>query len=201
MCTSPLPDTPLRRQYFSDVTVTPTAVPGVLLIEPVVYRDDRGFFVEAYRRERYEASGIRADFVQHNHSRSVRGVLRGLHFQKAHGQGKLVRVSSGTVFDVALDLRPGSETFGQHVTALLSDRNHHQLWIPAGIAHGFCVLSDEADFLYSVTDVYRPDDEGGVIWNDPDLGIEWPIDDPILSPRDHALPRLRDLSPDDLPQE
>jgi dTDP-4-dehydrorhamnose 3,5-epimerase len=184
---------------FIAVTVTPTAIPDVLLIKPTVYSDERGFFLESYRAERYAAAGISEPLVQLNHSRSRRGTLRGLHFQRRHPQGKLVRVACGEVFDVAVDVRPGSPTFGQQVSAVLSDENHHQLWIPGGIAHGFCVLSDSADFLYGVTDIYRPDDEGGIRWDDPDLGIVWPVDAPIMSQRDRTLPRLAELGPDMLP--
>jgi dTDP-4-dehydrorhamnose 3,5-epimerase len=137
--------------------------------------------------------------VQDNHSRSRRGTLRGLHFQRRYPQGKLVECVRGAVFDVVVDLRNSSPTFGRSYAITLSDEDHRQLWIPPGLAHGFCVLSDEADFLYKCTDYYRPDDEGGVAWDDPDLAVAWPVDDPLLSEKDRRLPRLRDLEPNDLP--
>lgn len=182
------------------MTVIETALPGVLIIEPRVFGDARGFFLERFHAERYAEAGIAGPFVQDNHSHSERGILRGLHFQKQHPQGKLVEVVQGTVYDVAVDVRPGSPTFGQWVGVELSADNHRQFWVPPGFAHGFAVLSDTADFLYKCTDVYHPEDEGGVIWNDPDLGIDWMVDEPRLSAKDAALPRLADLRPEDLPQ-
>jgi dTDP-4-dehydrorhamnose 3,5-epimerase len=174
--------------------VTTTRLPGVVVIDPAVHGDARGFFLETFSLERYrEAAGIALPFVQDNHSRSRRGVLRGLHAQRRHPQGKLVRVARGEVFDVAVDIDPQSPTFGQWDGALLSDENHRQLWIPPGYAHGFLVLSEVADFEYKCTDYYRPDDEIGVLWNDPDIGIEWPLPEPLLSAKDLALPRLADL--------
>ncbi len=180
--------------------VTELAVHGVKLIEPVVHGDDRGFFVETFRESTYTSAGLTSTFVQHNHSRSRGGVLRGLHFQKRHPQGKLVRVARGAVLDVVADLRRGSPTFGRHVAVQLDDEAHHQLWVPPGLAHGFYVLSDVADVLYLTTDYYRPDDEGGVRWDDPDLAIDWPGDEPTLSERDQALPLLRNLGTNDLPR-
>ncbi len=174
--------------------VTRTALPGVVIIEPTVHGDERGFFVETFQAERYrELAGIELPFVQDNHSRSRRGVLRGLHAQKTHPQGKLVRVARGEVFDVAVDIDPASPNFGRWVGMLLSDRNHHQAWIPPGYAHGFVVLSDTADFEYKCTDFYHPDDEIGVVWNDPDIAIEWPLTDTIVSAKDAALPTLASL--------
>jgi dTDP-4-dehydrorhamnose 3,5-epimerase len=176
------------------VKVTSTALPGVLLIAPDVYGDERGFFVETFQVQRYlAAAGIESSFVQDNHSRSRRGVLRGLHLQRARPQGKLVRVARGEVFDVAADIEPRSPTFGRWVGAVLSDGNHHQHWIPPGYAHGFLVLSEVADFEYKCTDYYDPKSEAGVIWNDPDLRIEWPIADPTLSAKDLRLPTLAEL--------
>ena len=173
-----------------------TALPGVLIIEPKVFGDTRGFFIETFQVERYREIGITQPFVQDNHSRSQRGVLRGLHFQKTRPQGKLVRVSRGGVYDVAVDINPKSPTFGRYVGVELSDDNHRQLWIPAGYAHGFCVISEVADFEYKCTDLYFPEDEGGVIWNDPDLGIDWRVSgEAILSDKDKVLPRLKDLAP------
>jgi len=174
--------------------VIETALPGVLIIEPKVFGDPRGFFIETFQTERYRKIGITQPFVQDNHSRSQRGVLRGLHFQKTRPQGKLVRVSRGTVYDVAVDVDPKSPTFGRYVGLELSDDNHRQLWIPPGYAHGFCVISDVADFEYKCTDLYFPEDEGGLIWNDPDVAIPWPIAEPSLSGKDTLLPKLRDLA-------
>jgi len=171
--------------------VIETALPGVLIIEPKVFGDTRGFFLETFQAERYREAGIELPFVQDNHSRSQRGVLRGLHFQKTKPQGKLVRVSRGAVYDVAVDVDASSPTFGKYVGVELSDDNHRQLWIPPGYAHGFCVLSEVADFEYKCTELYYPEDEGGVIWNDPDIGIPWPIAEPRLSAKDAQLPRLR----------
>jgi dTDP-4-dehydrorhamnose 3,5-epimerase len=175
------------------VTVTELPIPGLLLIEPKVFHDDRGFFLETFRAERYAEIGVDVSFVQINQSRSRRHTLRGLHFQRRHPQGKLVRVSQGAVYDVVVDLRAGSETFGQQFGMILDDVDHRQLWIPPGFAHGFCVISEQADFLYACTEVYRPDDEGGIRWDDPDLGIDWPISDPILSDKDRSLPLLKEL--------
>ena len=167
-----------------------TLLPGVLIIEPKVFGDHRGFFKETYQIQRYQEAGIGPAFVQDNHSRSPRGVLRGLHLQKSRPQGKLVSCSAGSVYDVAVDVDPVSETFGQYVGVELSAENHRQLWIPPGYAHGFCVLSEFADFQYKCTDLYVPDDEGGLIWNDPEVGIPWPVDAPTLSDKDLALPSL-----------
>ena len=176
--------------------ITETELPGVLIIEPQVFGDERGFFLESFHAGRYREAGIDMAFVQDNHSRSRKGVLRGLHFQRRHPQGKLVRASRGSIFDVAADIDPASPTFGQHVGVTLSDENHRQMWIPPGYAHGFCVLSDEADFEYKCTDLYYPNDEGGVFWSDPDLNIQWPLSDPLLSAKDLALPPLADLAKD-----
>ena len=152
-----------------------TAIPEVLVIEPQVFGDERGFFYESFNQRVWrERTGLARDFVQDNHSRSCRGVLRGLHYQIRQPQGKLVRVVHGTVFDVAVDLRKSSPTFGQWVGAELSADNHHQLWVPPGFAHGFLVLSGSADFLYKTTDYYAPEHERSVAWNDPAIGIEWP---------------------------
>ena len=175
--------------------VSPTRLPGVLVFEPDSHGDDRGFFLETFHVDRYrEHIGVSHTFVQDNHSRSSRGVLRGLHAQREHPQGKLVRVSRGEVFDVAVDIDPKSPTFGQWVGERLSDSNHRQLWIPPGYAHGFVVLSETADFEYKCTDYYHPADEIGVRWDDPDIGIDWPISDPVLSAKDAALPRLREFT-------
>ena len=179
--------------------VLETGLSGVLLIEPRVHGDERGFFKETYHERRYAGHGIPAvgeAFVQDNYSRSARGVLRGLHFQRHHPQGKLVQVVLGSVFDVVVDIRPGSSTFGRWYGIELSAANHRQLWVPPGMAHGFCVLSDIADFQYKCTDFYRPDDEGGIAWDDPDLAIAWPIEAPLLSDKDRQWPRLVDVGLD-----
>jgi len=182
---------------FRRMKIEKTAIEGVLVLEPKAFGDARGFFMESYNQRQFEAAvGSPIAFVQDNHSRSARGVLRGLHFQRApHAQGKLVRVVSGAVFDVAVDIRPGSATFGRWVGAELSADNHRQLWIPPGLAHGFLVLSDTADFLYKTTDYYAPEAEGALRWDDPVVGIAWPDAGvaPILSPKDAVAPALRDL--------
>ena len=173
--------------------VIETALPGVLIIEPKAFGDHRGFFLETFQVERYREAGITLPFVQDNHSRSQRGVLRGLHFQKTRPQGKLVSVSRGAVYDVAVDIDPASATYGQFVGVELNDDNHRQMWVPPGYAHGFCVLSEVADFQYKCTDFYFPADEGGLAWNDPDVGIPLPSEAPQLSAKDVNNPRLRDL--------
>ena len=173
--------------------VIETVLPGVLILEPKVHGDSRGFFQETWRADSYNNIGI-PDFVQDNHSRSTRGVLRGLHAQRLQPQGKLVRVSRGAVFDVAADINPASPTFGKHVAVELSDENHRQLYIPPGYAHGFCVLSETADFLYKCTAYYQPGDEIGVLWNDADIAVAWPIAEPQLSDKDKNLPTLRELA-------
>jgi dTDP-4-dehydrorhamnose 3,5-epimerase len=170
-------------------------LPGMLLIEPDVRGDERGFFLETFQAKRYlDAAGIAAPLVQDNHARSRRGVLRGLHFQRTRPQGKLVRVSRGRVFDVAADVDPKSPTFGQWVGTVLSDSDHRQIWIPPGYAHGYLVLSEVADFEYKCTDYYDPSTEAGVIWNDPDLHIDWPVGNPTLSAKDRVLPTLAELT-------
>jgi len=170
------------------VQIESMAIPEVKLIRPKFIRDERGFFVETFRADRLAAAGIDITFVQDNHSRSSRGVLRGLHYQIRHPQGKLVRVSHGSVFDVAVDLRRSSPTFGQWVGAELSGENFRQMWIPAGFAHGFLVLSETADFLYKTTDYYAPEHERSLLWNDPAVGIEWPLAgiEPRLAAKDVA---------------
>jgi dTDP-4-dehydrorhamnose 3,5-epimerase len=170
-----------------------TDLPGVVLIEPVVLRDARGFFLETFHAEKFAAGGIAAGFVQDNHSLSVRGTLRGLHAQRLHPQGKLVRCTEGSVFDVAVDVRRGSPSFGRWIGFELSAENFRELWIPPGFLHGFCALSERAQLQYKCTEFYRGEDEFGVVWNDPDIGIRWPLDAPLLSERDRALPRLKDI--------
>ena len=179
--------------------ITPCALPEVLLITPRVFSDSRGFFLESYKANEFARAGITARFVQDNHSRSRRGVLRGLHYQLEQPQGKLVRVVRGSIFDVAADIRLGSPTFGKWVGVTLDDDRKQSLWIPEGFAHGFCVLSDEADVAYTTTDFYAPSAEKGIIWNDPLLSIDWPIAEPVLSPKDLAYGSLS-LTRSDLPK-
>ena len=173
--------------------VIETKLPGVLIIQPKVFGDHRGFFKETYQTERYQEAGISLPFVQDNHSRSAKGVLRGLHLQKSRPQGKLVSCSRGAVYDVAVDVDPRSATFGEYVGIELTEDNHTQFWIPPGYAHGFCVLSEVADFQYKCTDLYFPEDEGGLLWNDPEVAIEWPISNPQLSEKDTKLPTLAQI--------
>lgn len=168
-------------------------IPDVLLVQPDVFGDARGYFLESYNAARYHRAGIELPFVQDNVSVSARGVLRGLHFQHPNAQGKLVQVLAGEVFDVAVDIRAGSPTFGRWVSATLSSANHHQLWVPPGFAHGFVVTSDSATFSYKCTAFYEPGTERSIRWNDPDLAIRWPLADVLLSDKDAAAPRLRDL--------
>ncbi|MEX2976131.1 dTDP-4-dehydrorhamnose 3,5-epimerase [Serratia fonticola] len=175
--------------------VTDTKVHGVKIIQPKVFGDARGFFLETFEKKRYqEMLDIDLDFVQDNHSRSSYGVLRGLHFQKVNPQGKLVRVVRGEVFDVVVDIRPDSPTFGTWEGVILSEENKTQFWIPPGLAHGFVVLSDTADFEYKCTDYYNPAEEGCLLWNDPAVGIEWPIANPLLSDKDKLGKLLKELA-------
>jgi dTDP-4-dehydrorhamnose 3,5-epimerase len=169
-------------------TVTPTALPGVLILEPKVFGDARGFFFESFNaRDFAQCTGLDVHFVQDNHSKSAKGVLRGLHYQIAHAQGKLVRVTQGEVFDVAVDMRRSSPHFGQWVGVVLSSENKRQLWIPPGFAHGFLVTSDSAEFLYKTTDYWYPEHERSLLWNDPTVGVQWPLDGtPLLAAKDTA---------------
>jgi len=172
----------------------PTEIPAVILVEPQVFRDDRGFFVETWHQRKWAEGGLPTGFVQDNHSRSARGTLRGLHSQQApHAQGKLVRAIEGEVWDVAVDVRRGSPSFGRHVAVTLSADNFRQLWVPPGFLHGFCVLSDCAQVEYKCTAFYAPADELGVVWNDPDLAIPWPVREPVISEKDRRAPRLREV--------
>ncbi len=175
------------------MNVLQTELPGVLIIEPKVFGDERGFFCETYQADRYASHGITGPFVQDNLSRSARGVLRGLHFQHPKSQGKLVSVQRGRVLDVAVDVRRGSPTFGRHIAVELNEENRRQLWVPRGFAHGFLVLSDWADFFYKCDEYYSPADEIVVRWNDPAIAIDWGIDTPTLSARDAAAPLLADV--------
>ena len=181
------------------MNIEETKLPGVLILEPDVFGDDRGFFMETWSAPRYEAAGILDPFVQDNVSFSGKGILRGLHFQHPKSQGKLVQILSGEVVDVAVDIRAGSPTFGQWISEVLSGKNHRQMYIPPGFAHGYCVTSETALFSYKCTDFYSPATESGIIWNDPDLAIDWPVDEPLLSPKDTGYPRLKDIPLDRLP--
>lgn len=174
--------------------VVATAIPEVKIIEPTVFGDERGFFMESYNQKLFEElTGFPVTFVQDNHSRSSQGVLRGLHYQIEKAQGKLVRVVKGAVFDVAVDIRKSRPTFGQWVSVELSESNRRQLWIPPGFAHGFLTLSASADFLYKTSDYYAPEHERSILWNDPDIGVDWPMDNqPQLSTKDQSAPRLRE---------
>lgn len=176
----------------------PTQLPGPLVIRPRVFGDERGFFMECFRENAFESAGIVDRFVQDNCSFSAGGVVRGLHYQRIQPQAKLITVMQGRVLDVVVDVRVGSPSFGQHIAVELSDRNREILYVPIGFAHGFAVLSDSALFHYKCSDYYCPEGERGILWNDPDLGIEWPIESPIISERDAQLPRLREVSPFDL---
>ena len=176
------------------MNVIKTSLDDCVIIEPNVFGDGRGFFLETFHTSRYaDLAGIFQPFVQDNQSRSSRGVLRGLHFQKKKPQGKLVRVVRGEVYDVAVDIRKGSCTFGHWEGVILSEENKKQFWVPPGFAHGFVVLSDVADFEYKCTDYYDPSDEGSILWSDPDLGIKWPVSNPILSDKDKSADKLVDL--------
>ena len=179
--------------------VAPTAVPGVLIVEPDIHRDGRGFFLETYHADRYREHGIAGPFVQDNHSRSVVGTLRGLHLQLRRPQGKLIRVIEGEIFDVAVDVRRGSPTFGRWVGVTLTAENLKQIYVPPGFAHGFAVVSPIAQVEYKCTDLYDPASEIGIAWNDPALAIAWPMADPILSARDRSHPRLAEVT-DQLPR-
>ncbi len=174
----------------------PSSVPDVVIIEPKVYEDPRGFFMESYNKALFADHGITKEFVQTNHSLSVKDTLRGLHYQVGKPQDKLVRVIRGEVFDVCVDIRFGSPTFGKWVGEILSAANRKMLYVPIGFAHGFCVLSDEAEFLYACTDFYHPQGERGILWNDPDLAIPWPAQDPLLSEKDKRNVKLKDIEQD-----
>jgi len=177
----------------------PTKIPGVLILEPRVFRDERGFFLESYNERTFEMLGIRHKFVQDNHSKSGRGTIRGLHYQLRRPQAKLCHVIAGEVLDVAVDVRLGSPTFGQWVSVVLSAENQHQIFIPEGFAHGFAVLTESAEFVYKCSDFYDPSTEYGIRWNDPDLAIPWVIGERTVSPKDAAYPILREANRDHLP--
>jgi len=181
------------------ITVEELSIPDVKLVTPRVFPDDRGFFLQTYHYEQYRDAGIDVRFVQGNWSRSTKGVLRGLHYQLKHAQDKLVSVTRGEVFDVAVDIRKGSPTFGKWTGTVLSETNRHQMFIPKGFAHGFCVLSDEVDFVYKCSDFYMLGDEYGILWNDPEIGIDWPSSDCMISEKDQTASLLKDIPVDHLP--
>ena len=175
-----------------------TKLDGVVLLEPAVHGDERGFFVETFSRDAWAEHGVDVEFVQHNHSRSGKGTLRGLHFQTEPGQAKLLRCARGAIIDVAVDLRRGSPTFGEWEAHVLDDERHRQLFVPIGFAHGFAVLSDVADVSYLVSSVYDPTTEAGIAWDDPDVGVDWRVEEPLLSERDKSAPKLAEVA-DSLP--
>ena len=182
---------------MSNFNFIKTEIDGVIIVETKVFGDNRGYFMETYEECKFAEGGITAKFVQDNQSKSTKGVLRGLHFQKTYPQAKLVRVIKGEVYDVAVDLRKNSPTYGKYVGAILSEENKRQFFIPRGFAHGFLVLSEEAEFCYKCDAFYHPEDEGGLMWNDPAIGIEWPLEaigDPILSEKDKNHPQFKDIS-------
>ena len=181
------------------MNILETSLKDVLIVEPDIFTDQRGFFMETFHQEKYRELGINAAFVQDNLSYSVRGTLRGLHYQHPHDQAKLIQVLTGRVFDVAVDIRHGSPTFGQWTGLELDSESRRQLFVPEGFAHGFCVMSERAIVTYKCTDFYAPHDEGGIIWSDPYVGIHWPITDPVLSEKDSQYPLLKDIPPDRLP--
>lgn len=181
---------------MSKLSILQTGIDGLIIIEPTVFRDDRGYFMETYNKKEFEALGLKMNFVQDNQSRSCKGTLRGLHMQNVHPQGKLVRILRGEVYDVGVDARKDSTTYGKWYGVVLSEENRRIFYVPEGFLHGFLVLSDEADFAYKCTDFYYPDDEAGVIWNDPYLNITWPLEkvqEVILSEKDKNLERFRKL--------
>lgn len=180
---------------MGNIAITQTTLPGVLLVEPQIHKDPRGFFLESYSRKDFTAAGIDQEFVQDNHSKSQKGVLRGLHYQHPHTQGKLIRVLKGAIYDVAVDIRRGSPTYGDHVAVILSETSPRMLYVPTGFAHGFLVLKDDTEVMYKVTDIYFPAGDAGILWNDPSIGIRWPLDEigvtePVISEKDSRHPLL-----------
>lgn len=184
--------------WWNRMKIIQTKLDGVLIIEPRIFSDDRGYFLESFQSERYQSYGIPEKFVQDNFSRSKKNSIRGLHYQLEKPQGKLVYVSAGKALDVIVDIRKSSPTFAQFILVELNDQTHRQVYIPPGFAHGFCVLSEHADFVYKCTDYYHPPSERGIIWNDPSLQIAWPVSQPILSSKDQAYPKLNDISSEHL---
>lgn len=184
---------------MGSIRFTEAGLPGVILVEPVVLGDSRGFFLETFHAEKYKQGGIPLPFVQDNHSCSAKGILRGLHYQITKPQGKLIYVVSGEIFDVAVDIRVGSPMFMRWFGTTLSAGNRQQMYVPPGFAHGFCVMSETADVIYKCTDLYYPDLERVIAWDDPDIGIHWPVDAPLLSQKDSAAPHLKDVPSEDTP--
>ncbi len=182
------------------IKFTTTALPGVTIIEPQIFPDERGYFFETFQAERYHSQGLPVKFVQDNFSHSKKDVVRGLHYQLERPQGKLVNVLSGRILDIIVDIRLDSPTFGQHVAIELDDKSHKQIYIPPGFAHGFCALSDNANVLYKCTDFYHKPSERGIIWNDPELNLPWPVKTPILSPKDLVFSKLSEMAKDQLPR-
>lgn len=176
-----------------------TDLPGPLIIKPQIFKDARGFFYESYQKEKFQKNGILEEFIQDNQSSSVKGTLRGLHYQLKRPQAKLCRVIKGSVFDVAVDIRKDSPSFGKWTSVILSEENQIEFYIPSGFAHGFCVLSERAEFLYKCSDYYYPEDSYGIIWNDPELKIDWPLANPLLSEKDAACPSIHTIDPQFLP--
>lgn len=177
-----------------------TSLPGVLIIQPDIFKDKRGFFMETYHRKKYAEEGLDQSFVQDNLSYSIRGTLRGLHYQYPNAQSKLVQAVKGKIYDVVVDIRQGSPTFGQWTGVHLSDENKRQFFVPEGFAHGFCVISDTAFVIYKCSDFYTPESEKGLLWSDPDIGIDWPVKEPLLSPKDIQCPNLKDIPSECLPE-
>ena len=182
------------------LNVVKTPLRGLLILEPVVYTDQRGHFLETFQIQRYRDIGITTTFVQDNLAYSHKNVLRGLHFQLKHPQAKLIQVVSGEIYDVAVDIRPGSETFGRWFAARLSEANRRQFFVAEGFAHGYCITSESATVMYKCSDFYHPEDEGGLLWSDPEIGIDWPVANPVVSDKDAQLPLLAALRPDQLPK-
>jgi dTDP-4-dehydrorhamnose 3,5-epimerase len=181
------------------VTIEQTGLPGVFVVHPEVHADQRGYFLETYNEKKYSDAGLNVVFVQDNHSHSVRNVLRGLHYQLSHPQGKLIYVGVGEIFDVAVDIRTGSPTYGKWTGVTLNSTNRWQFYVPPGFAHGFCVLSECADVFYKCTELYRAEDDFGILWNDPQLAIDWPINSPLLSAKDASLRTMRNIPHTELP--
>ena len=179
--------------------ISKTSIPELLIIQPDIHEDNRGYFIESYKHSEFESNGLRTDFLQQNQSESSKGILRGLHYQLNYGQGKLVWVSQGKVMDIALDIRKESPTFGRYESIILDDESHKRFYIPEGFAHGFYVLSEKAIFQYMCTENYHPEDEYGILWNDPDICIKWPDGDKLVSDSDKQLPSLKEINPKNLP--
>jgi len=179
--------------------INETSIPGLLIIQPNIHEDNRGYFIESYKHSEFESNGLRTDFMQQNQSESIKGVLRGLHYQLNYVQGKLAWVSQGKVMDIALDIRKDSPTFGHYESIILDDESHKRFYIPEGFAHGYYVLSEKAIFQYMCTEIYHPEDECGILWNDSDISIKWPDGDKLVSDSDKQLPSFKEINPKNLP--